>query len=282
MHATPVERQITLRDGVRLALRVWSGPNSGRGTVVIAHGLGEHAGRYEQLAGELIQDGWQVHAADHRGHGRSSGARGAVPAAETIRDDIIEMLHFARATGVAPIVLLGHSMGGAFAAWAVAHEPGAADALTLSSPALQTDLTGLQRIMMSTMLRLSPNASIANGLDVNYLSHDRAVVDAYIADPLVHDRVSARLASAIVTAGETVRAMAARWSTPTLLLYAGGDKIVNPAGAEQFAAAAPSGVVRTKRFDALYHEIFNEKGRAEPVAVLRAWLRSIAPEVRAG
>lgn len=277
MRATPVERQITLRDGVRLALRVWSGPNSGRGTVVIAHGLGEHAGRYETLASALVEDGWTVQAADHRGHGRSSGERGAVPATETIRDDIIEMLHYARATATAPIVLLGHSMGGAFAAWAVAHEPTAADALMLSSPALLTDLTRMQRMMMNTMLRLSPDAAISNGLDVQFLSHDRAVVAAYQADPLVHDRVSARLASAIITAGETVRAMASRWTTPTLLLYAGADKLVNPSGSQQFIAAAPSGIVRSKRFDALYHELFNETGHEEPVELLKAWLRAIAP-----
>jgi alpha-beta hydrolase superfamily lysophospholipase len=281
MRATPVERTITLRDGVHLALRVWTGPESGRGTVVIAHGLGEHAGRYEDLAYELVADGWEVQAADMRGHGRSAGERGVVPAVETIRDDIIEMLHFARATSSAPVILLGHSMGGAFAAWALAHEPTAAEALVLSSPALLTDLTGAQKLLMNTMLRVSPNAALGNGLDVNGLSHDKAVVAAYQADPLVHDRVSARLARAIVTAGEKVRALASHWKTPTLVLYGGADRIVNPAGTAQFVAAAPSDVVRHKRFDALYHEIFNETAKAEPIAALRTWLRDVAPAVRA-
>ena len=281
MHSTPVERLITLRDGVHLAVRIWDGPHTGRGTVVIAHGLGEHAGRYEALAAVLVEEGWHVHAADQRGHGHSNGARGAVPAIDTIRDDIIEMLHFARATAASPIVLLGHSMGGAFAAWAVAHEPTAADALVLSSPALRTDLSVLQRVMMGTMLRLAPDTVMRNGLDVEFISHDRAVVDAYLADPLVHDRVSVRLASAIVTAGDMVRASASRWSTPTLLLYAGADKLVNPSGSQQFAAAAPSGVVRSTRFDALFHEIFNETGRSEPIAMLTSWLRDLAPAARA-
>jgi alpha-beta hydrolase superfamily lysophospholipase len=273
MRATPVERQITLRDGVRLAVRIWTGPEVSRGTIVIAHGLGEHTGRYEQLAGELVAERWEVHAADHRGHGRSPGERGTIPAVETIRDDIIEMLHYARATAQAPVALLGHSMGGAFAAWAVAHDPQAADALILSSPALIANLSGVRRLLLNTMLRLSPDSAMGNGLDARFLSHDQAVVDAYLADPLVHDRVSARLASAIITAGQIARAHAPQWTVPTLLLYAGADTLVDPAGSQQFAAAAPLGVVRSQRFETLYHEIFNETGHDEPVTLLKAWLR---------
>jgi alpha-beta hydrolase superfamily lysophospholipase len=282
MRATPVERQITLRDGVRLAVRNWTGPVQSRGTIVIAHGLGEHAGRYEQLAGELVADRWEVHAADHRGHGRSPGARGTVPTVETIRDDVIEMLHYARATAQSPVVLLGHSMGGAFAAWAVAHDPAAADALILSSPALIADLSRVQRLLMHLMLRLSPDTAIGNGLDASFLSHDRAIVDAYLADPLVHDRVSARLASAIVVAGDRARTHAAHWTVPTLLLYAGADRLVNPEGSRQFAAAARSDVVSSHCFEPLYHEIFNETGHEEPLRLLKAWLQTIpAPANRA-
>ena len=280
MKATPVQHQVTLRDGVRLALNVWAGPDGSRGTVVIAHGLGEHANRYLELAGDLVGDGWEVHASDHRGHGRSPGPRGVVPKPETIRDDMIELLHYARATGPSPIVLLGHSMGGAFAAWAVAHDPTAADALILSSPALLAKMSGLQRVMMHTMLRLSPDLVIGNGLDVRFISRDQRVVTAYREDPLVHDRVSARLASGIVTAGERARAQAAHWKTPTLLLYAGADRLVNPRGSEVFAAAAPSSVVTTHRFDALYHELFNEPERKAPVTAMTQWLRDLPAALR--
>jgi alpha-beta hydrolase superfamily lysophospholipase len=165
-------------------------------------------------------------------------------------------------------------MGGAFAAWAIAHEPTAADALVLSSPALRADLSVVQRLLMTTMLRLGPDVAVSNGLDANFISHDRAVVEAYTSDPLVHDRVSSRLAHAIMVAGETARAAASRWQVPTLLLYAGADRLVNPAGAQAFATAAPASVVTAQRFDALYHEIFNETGREEPLRALLGWLRT--------
>jgi alpha-beta hydrolase superfamily lysophospholipase len=276
---TPVERQISLRDGFRLALRVWTPSIIPRGTVVIAHGLGEHAGRYQQLARDLGDAGWEVHAADYRGHGRSGGARGTLPRAESIRDDIIESLGFARATAPAPIVLLGHSMGGAMAAWALAHAPDSADALVLSSPALRADLSVIQKLLMNTMRHIQPNMVVSNGLDPKYLSHDATVVAAYRSDPLVHDRVSPRLAHAIVTAGNVAREAAPRWTTPTLVLYAGDDRIVNPRGSAEFAATVPSSVVTLRRYDKLYHEIFNEPERAEPIRALVEWLgkRTVAP-----
>ncbi|MBC7843006.1 MAG: lysophospholipase [Gemmatimonadaceae bacterium] len=275
---TPVERSITLRDGFRLALRVWT-PGEGtrrRGTIVIAHGLGEHAGRYAQLAHDLAEVGWEVHAADHRGHGRSIGPRGVIPAQESIRDDLLESLVYARSTAMRPVILLGHSMGGAMAAWAIAHQPKAADALVLSSPALRADLSSIQRLLISTIGRVHPDMIVTNGLDANYISHDPAVVKAYRDDPLVHDRVSPRLAQAIITAGDVVRAAAATWSTPTLLLFAGADRLVNPGGSLDFAQAAPESIVTALRFDTLYHEIFNEIGREAPLRALLDWLTSRA------
>jgi alpha-beta hydrolase superfamily lysophospholipase len=275
MAATLIEQMLTLRDGSQLAERLWTSPGRRHGTIVIAHGLGEHGGRYAELAGDLTAAGWDVRAPDLRGHGRSPGARGVIPAAATIRDDILDALRASRTGAVGSVVLLGHSMGGAFAAWAIAHDPSAADALLLSSPALRTDLSPVQRFLMATMPHIAPNLAVGNGLDANFISHDRAVVAGYLADPLVHDRVSARLARAIVTAGEAAIAAAPSWQCPTLVLYSGADRLVNASGAMTFAALAPASVVSARRFDTLYHEIFNETGRAEPVAAAISWLRTL-------
>jgi alpha-beta hydrolase superfamily lysophospholipase len=264
----------TTRDGTALALRHWE-PDAGmgsRGTIVIAHGLGEHAGRYTQLAGDLTDAGWTVLAADHRGHGATAGPRGVIPHEHAIRDDLLELLATARRHHATPVILLGHSMGGAFAAASVMHDPSAVDALVLSSPALRAHLTRTQAIMLKTMLRFAPQMAAGNGVNADLLSHDRSVVSAYNRDPLVHDRVSARLAQAIISAGEHAIAGALRWRTPTLLVYAGADQIVDPSGSAAFASAAPADLVTSHRFDSLYHEIFNETGRAWPINTLLKWL----------
>jgi alpha-beta hydrolase superfamily lysophospholipase len=99
-------------------------------------------------------------------------------------------------------------------------------------------------------------------------------VQAYVADPLVHDRVTPRLVRFIVDGGEFVRARAAQWSVPTLLLYAGSDRCVAPAGSAAMAAAAPKTVLTARAFAPLFHEIFNEPEQREVFAVLGEWLGS--------
>ena len=87
----------------------------------------------------------------------------------------------------------------------------------------------------------------------------------------MHNRVTPRLARFIVDAGEMARQRAAAWTLPTLLVYAGADRCVAPAGSAAFAAAAPNATVRTRRFDGLFHEILNEPERERVLAELTAW-----------
>ena len=165
-----------------------------------------------------------------------------------------------------PLVLLGHSMGGLVAAQLVALKLRPVDALVLSSPALDAGLGSMQKLLLATMARLLPDLRVGNGLDARYLSHDAAVVAAYRADPLCHDRISGRLGRFIANAGPAAVAHAAHWHVPTLLLWAGDDRLVNPAGSAAFVAAAPAALVRAQCFAPLYHELFNETpAHAAPV-----------------
>jgi alpha-beta hydrolase superfamily lysophospholipase len=174
-------------------------------------------------------------------------------------------------------VLLGHSLGGLVAASAVARGLRKVDALVLSSPALDAGLSAFQKLLVATLSRLAPGLRVGNGLALDALSHAPAVVDAYRADPLCHDRIGARLARFLADEGAAVQAAAPAWRVPTLLLYAGDDRLVNPAGSRAFADAAPKAVVSSLCFPALYHEIFNERD-AEPVFdALRAWLDARFP-----
>ncbi|WP_313311457.1 alpha/beta hydrolase [Pulveribacter sp.] len=266
------------RDGTALALHDWPAPaGAPAATVVLVHGLGEHAGRYGALAHWLAERGLAVRGYDQRGHGQSGGNRGALPHDERLLDDLALVLQDTRRQMPAgqPLVLLGHSMGGLVAAAFVARGQGpAVDALVLSSPALAAFLNPVQRLLLATLPRLLPDLRVGNGLDARQLSHDAAVVAAYQADPLCHDRISARLAGFIGGAGAPVVAGAARWRLPTLLMWGEGDRIVDPTGCRAFAAAAPSQVLTARGFPGLYHEIFNETpALAAPVyALLQDWL----------
>ena len=263
-------------DGAMLACYDWPLPRRQlqRGTVLLVHGLGEHMGRYDALALRLNGWGFAVRGYDQHGHGRSDGKPGTLPTDTRLLDDLAEMLDDTRERVChgAPLVLLGHSMGGLVAARLVALGMRPVDALVLSSPALDPGLNAVQKLLLATLPRFAPNLCVSNGLDANYLSHDAAVVQAYRNDPLCHDRVSGRLARFIADGGPAVVAQAAGWTAPTLLMFAGADRLVNPAGSRTFAAAAPPAVVTTQPFEALYHELFNEADAAPVFAQLKAWL----------
>jgi alpha-beta hydrolase superfamily lysophospholipase len=278
---------LSLPDGSRLRLHHWPGGERPHGRVLIVHGLGEHGARYGHVAGVLNRAGWAVHGYDQRGHGDSSGARGAVPTHDALCADLAAVLDHLRAHEglyAGPLVLLGHSMGGLvaarFVAEALAGRPAPwsrpVDALVLSSPALDVGVGVLQRLQLWAGEWLMPDRPQPNGLNPHWVSRDPATVSAYMADPQVHDRITARLARFIVDEGAAVRAAAPRWTLPTLLMWAGADRCVAPTGSAAFAAVAPLSVVQHRCFEGLAHELFNEPERAEVLADLTHWLARIS------
>jgi alpha-beta hydrolase superfamily lysophospholipase len=296
----------TARDGENLALYEWPldawahemgqyAPPP-RAIVLMVHGLGEHASRYDHVAQQLMEWGFAVRAYDQRGHGESGGARGALPNETALLDDLAEVVDDTRLRGMRlleaayadrrhpdaamhlPLILLGHSMGGLVVSRFVSLGIRPVEGLVMSSPALDAGLGPLQKLLLAFMPKLAPDLCVGNGLDARYISHDEEVVKKYIADRQVHNKISPRLGKFIATAGPSTVAAAAQWRTPTLLMYAGADKLVNPAGSRAFAEnaanspAVRSGTVTARCFEGLYHEIFNEI-ESEPVFdTLKSWL----------
>lgn len=265
-------------DGCKLYVREWPCDDA-RGTVLIVHGLGEHIGRYEHVAAQLLRCGRNVVGYDQRGHGESAGKRGRLNRPNDLLHDLAVVIDAVRARHPGPLVLLGHSMGGGVAARFVAGALDSAapwsrpvDGLVLSSPALDAGMSANQQTLLALLGPTLPNLAMGNGVDPDLICRDPAVVAAYRADPLVHDRITPRLARAIVDAGARAIALAPRWTVPTLLLYGGADRCVEPKGSAAFAARAPKSAVEAHCFPLLFHEIFNEPEKAEVLSVLGAWL----------
>lgn len=266
----------TASDGDNIAMQDWplAEGDEMRGVVIVVHGLGEYAGRHDALARRLNSWGFAVRAYDQYGHGESGGVRGGLPTPMRLVDDLADIIDSTRLRMPrgAPLILLGHSLGGLVAARLVALDKRRVEGLVLSSPALDPGLNLLQKLLLAVVPRLAPNLTVGNGLDPRYISHDPDVVASYRSDPLVHDRVSARMGRFIADAARSMRAAAPAWTVPTLLLYAGNDRLVNAKGSRAFAAAAPPKVVRSKCFDGMYHEILHELDPEPVYLALRQWL----------
>jgi alpha-beta hydrolase superfamily lysophospholipase len=267
----------TASDGGNLAVQDWPLPEglASRGTILLVHGLGEHAGRYDHMARRLNGWGFVVRGYDQYGHGESDGRCGTLPMTTQLVDDLADIIDSTRRMDPgAPLILLGHSMGGLVCACLVALGKAPVEGLVLSSPAFDLGLGPFRKLLMTVLLRIAPNLTLGSGLDPDFISHDPRVVAAYKADRRVHDRVSARLAGWMADNGPLVIDRAAQWTVPTLLMYAGADKLVNPAGSRAFAAAAPVWTMTSHCFDDLYHEIFNEQDHEPVFAMLKQWLEA--------
>ena len=101
--------------------------------------------------------------------------------------------------------------------------------------------------------------------------HTEAVVERHDDGALLRE-VCTIVPRFIAEAGPTVIRHAPQWSVPTLLMFAGQDKLVNPAGSRTFADSAPPQLVTTRCFEHAYHEIFNEPDKDEVFATLKKWL----------
>ncbi len=243
-------------------------------TVVLVHGLGEHVGRYAALAEWFNARGWTLRGHDHRGHGRSTGARGTLSAADDLVDDLGAGIEALDGAGSAPPLLMGHSLGGLVAATYALRHPERIAGLVLSSPALDPGLSALQKALVAVMSRLAPDLAVGNGLDPSKISHDAATVRAYLDDPLVHDRISARLGRFIADRSREAVELAPTLAVPTLLIYAGDDRLVDPEGSRRFARRAPGALLTAREYPGLWHEILNETPaeRTAVLADLDAWL----------
>jgi len=265
------EHWLVAADATKIFVRDWPVEAASAG-VVLMHGLGEHCGRYAHVARFFNQQGYAVRSYDHRGHGRSDGRRGDVPAADTLIEDArLVVEDFARERDTPPL-LVGHSMGGLYAACYATCGVSPLSGLILSSPALAIRLSGAQRVLLRLLEAMAPGLGIANGLDVRYLSHRQDVIDAYTSDPLVHRKISARLLKSMQAAVEFSQSHAPALKSRTLLLVAGEDRLVDASGSAAFHAKLAPGVGSLRAYASFYHEIFNEVDAERVFADIRTWL----------
>ena len=266
----PVVRSVDADDGVPLLYRAWE-VDEPRGCVRIVHGLGEHGRRYGHLADALHRRGVSVYAADLRGHGVSGGRRGHV---RRFDDFLSDFERVREATPIAaPVVLLGHSLGGLIALRAVqTGRAGPVDALVLSAPALDLEDVPWWRDPAAAVLsRVLPGIHLPNGIDPADLSHDSQAVAAYEQDALVHDRITPRLYREMRRAMREAAAEADRVTLPVLLLAPGADRVTRVAAALAVAERF-GGDVRVRHLPGYFHEPLHERDAAGVVAETVAWI----------
>lgn len=267
--------------GVAIVYDVYPAEGEPRGVVQLAHGVGEHAGRYAELIGELTAHGFVVYADDHRGHGRTGlkqwngdSSRLGTLGSGGLRATIDALWRFTCLTREQhpnlPLILLGHSWGSMMAQKLVARHAEAYDAVVLSGSALLTpvDLNPLP-------LNRAWDGPDATGLE--WLARDPVVARAFRDDPLTTETPLLKLfgvADAARLYGLPPRAVAR--DVPLLLMVGSDDPVGGPRSVHRLANAYRERSSLTDVTVLVYpgarHEIFNETDRSATFADLIAWL----------
>ena len=270
-------------DGTGLAGFLWRSEARPNAVLQLAHGAGEHSGRYRGPLAPIAEAGYLVYAADHRGHGLTSGMAslgdfgpGGAPAA--VRD-MATLSRRARAEQPdLPLILMGHSMGAMFAQAYLLDHSDLIDALVLSGTA------GPGRIEPGTINRVFEPARTP----YDWLSRDPAEVDAYIADPFCGIRFAPNSAASFATLRERELSSASlakvRRGLPVYVFVGDADPInaklarLTPL-IDAYRAAGLD--VTLKVYPGGRHEMLNETNRAEVVSDLLAWLDATVARLKA-
>ncbi|MBN1316810.1 MAG: lysophospholipase [Anaerolineales bacterium] len=260
-------------DGLELFYQSWK-PEKGKAAVAIVHGFGEHSGRYSNVVEHLVGKGYDVHAFDLRGHGRSPGKRGHINAWSEYRNDVksfVEMLA-AQKPGQ-PLFLMGHSLGGLVVLEHLLRSPDGLQGVIASGPTVaQTGVSPLIVALSSILSRIVPAMTINTGLDATAVSRDPEVVEAYRSDPLVHSFGSPRLGAEMQKAMAWTMQHAKEWKTPLLVLYGSADRLVPPEAVRAFYKQVPIADKERIEYEGGFHEPHNDIIHQQVTADLERWL----------
>lgn len=263
------------KDGLDIFAQAW-GPDvvQPRAVICLVHGLGEHSGRYAHVAEALSKEGFILLAADLRGHGKSAGAKGHIHSIEDILldiDTLFEQAH-ARYTGL-PTFLYGHSLGAILVLYYSLKRKMDVKGVIATSAGLHNDLEkqSLKILLAKILGSLMPNTSLASGLDVNGISRDKSVIDAYKADPLVHGQMTLGFGKVMLEVIKWTLDHAKEFSYPLLLLHGKKDPIAYVSSSIEFAEALKDKATLVL-WDEGLHELHNEPEKDEVFKTMSLWM----------
>jgi alpha-beta hydrolase superfamily lysophospholipase len=284
-------------DGETFHLRGWPSPVPTRTAIVVQHGLGEHGGRYATFARHLddassTSGPFPAHlwTYDQRGHGESTGKRGDAAGLEGLAADLEALLPvLVERSGADRVVLYGHSMGGAAAGWYLTTRTShpAVATVMLSAPPLFIAKTAAIRVKIAVgrlLARVAPSTTLGNEIPVTGISSDPSEVERYRTDPLVHDRLSARLGLSLLDDAPRIVERAAKITLPTLLWHGLDDPIVDVRGTRALYAGLGTDDKTLIELPGHRHECHHETPERVPSLFerIRSWLdlRLAAPSER--
>ncbi len=269
--------QLTTTDGLQLAGEYFKPQDEPKGVIVLVHGMGEHFGRYKHVAQYFETIGYATVGMDHRGHGKSEGKRGHTPTFHHLMNDIeLLLIKTDELFPGLPVILYGHSMGANLAANYTLRRKPTLKGLILTSPyfKLAFDPPGWKVSLAKIMKGIMPGLTQATGLEVEAVSRDKVVVEAYKNDKLNHDKMSAAFFANVHPAGLYPIEHATELTVKTLAMHGTADRLTSAKGTEEFANNNPQ-MIELKLWPNLYHELHNESEKQQVFDYIANWISKL-------
>lgn len=264
--------------GMELHYRRWLPDSDSRAAVALVHGVCEHGGRYTNVVNSLVDGGYAVYAYDQRGHGSSPGPRVHIDRWVEYREDLDNYLAMtADQVPDRPIVAYGHSMGSLVVLDYLLHDPRVLAGAIISGAALEPAGVGSPYLVAiaRVLSGIAPRFSVKLGLDVDALSRDPKVLEAYRSDPLVTSCATVRWGTESLDTLERVKEGMSRIDVPLLVLHGEDDRLNLAEGARALFEAAPHPGKRLHIYPGVRHEPHNDFGHEEVMADIEAWLAGL-------
>ena len=265
--------QIKLSNGQVLRGIIRSPGENMRAGIILVHGIGEHIQRYSHWMEKFNENGFGIVGVDLPGHGKSDGKRGKLNS-YSLTDEMLDFLiaEFKKTFPGIPVFIYGHSLGGGIVLQYILRKNPEIKGAVVTSPWLRLafEPTRIKLILAGILKRLYPSLIQPSGLIVSHISHDQSVVDAYISDPLNHDKISAGLFNSAVTAAEYSLLHAEDLKIPLLLMHGSDDQISSPQGSRDFASKTK--MAELKIWDGGYHELHNETFKDDVFSYAVKWI----------
>jgi alpha-beta hydrolase superfamily lysophospholipase len=251
----------------------WTVDNA-KANICLIHGFGEHIGRYQHVAEIFNAHGLNLFAIDLIGHGQSEGKRGDIPSFEAFLEEVNLLLKKAAETQPGlPTFLYGHSMGGCIVSkYVLSRNVEDLRGALITSPWLRlaTPAPKVKAAAGKFLLKVGVNITENAGLEPDHLSRDLSVGQAYLADPLVHNKISARTFTETSESGEWVLEHADQNKIPLLIAHGDADQITDYAASEAFAKKAGE-LASFKSWPGARHETQNETNKKEVIQFYANW-----------
>jgi alpha-beta hydrolase superfamily lysophospholipase len=267
--------QLTASDGVLLQCYHWrvAGP---RAVVLLLHGLGGHARKYEDVAQFFQQHDIATMAPDLRGHGRSGGKRGHTPSYGQLMSDMELLFGTVRkAYPSTPYFLLGHSYGGNIALnFTLRRHPDIAG-LILSSVwvHLAIDRRSIRALLIELWNKIKPGQRAIPKPQASLITRDEEKHAQYIEDPMIHAEATPALLWHATRAGRWALKRAGRLSAPVLVMHGKDDPITDHGASAKLAHRAGNNAT-LKIWPHKLHELLHEQGRKAIWEYVLNWMEA--------